>query len=175
MNRGIWAAAGLVVLSLAGCGSASTTRVTVTSGSGATSSTQTTVATPPATTSSTNGSPPPLHLTTFRSPSGNIGCGIVAGLARCDIQHRSWSPGPRPASCPHIVDYGQGLEVAGAGVGRLVCAGDTVMVPSAPKLPYGRSTSVGSFRCASSTSGITCRNADSGHGFFLSIQSYRAF
>jgi hypothetical protein len=116
-----------------------------------------------------------LHVGTFRSPSGNIGCTIVAELARCDIQHRSWSPGPRPATCPHIVDYGQGLEVGVAGAGRLVCAGDTAMVPTAPKLAYGRSTAVGPYRCVSYTSGMNCRNNSTGHGFFVSIQSFRVF
>ena len=100
---------------------------------------------------------------------------IIAGFARCDIQHRSWSPGPRPSTCPHIVDYGQGLDVGGAGVGRLVCAGDTVMVPTAPKLAYGRSTAVGGFRCVSYRTGMNCVDNTTGHGFFVSIQSYRVF
>jgi hypothetical protein len=71
-----------------------------------------------------------LHLATFKSPSGNIGCMIVAGTARCDIRHRNWSPPPRPASCPHVVDYSQGLTVGASGPGRLVRAGDTALIQS---------------------------------------------
>jgi hypothetical protein len=36
-------------------------------------------------------------------------------------------------------------------------------------------TIVGSFRCTSATSGTTCTNTGPGHGFCISIQSYRAF
>jgi hypothetical protein len=49
------------------------------------------------------------------------------------------------------------------------------MVPTAPKLAYGRSTAVGPYRCVSYTSGMNCRNNSTGHGFFVSIQSFRVF
>ena len=32
------------------------------------------------------------HYTQFESPSRNIGCVLLDGLARCDIMVRSWSP-----------------------------------------------------------------------------------
>ena len=59
--------------------------------------------------------------------------------------------------------------------GNLVCAGDTAMDPAAPTLAYGTATVVGSFECGSRTIGMTCTNLQSGHGFFISIQSYRTF
>jgi hypothetical protein len=65
--------------------------------------------------------------------------------------------------------------VVGTGPGHLVCAGDTAIIPSARKLAYGTASDVGSFRCVSATSGMTCTNNASGHGFFISIQSYRVF
>jgi hypothetical protein len=116
-----------------------------------------------------------VHVATFRSPSGNIGCMIIAGTARCDIKHRTWSPGARPKSCPTIVDYGQGLIVTKAGTGRLVCAGDTTLDPSAKAVPYGTATVVGGFRCSSASIGVTCARTSTGHGFFISIGSYRTF
>ena len=58
---------------------------------------------------------PVAHLGSFRSPSGNIGCVLVGGTARCDIERRSWRPPPRPAACPDIVDFGQGLEISRHG------------------------------------------------------------
>ncbi|MGZ4173239.1 MAG: DUF6636 domain-containing protein [Solirubrobacteraceae bacterium] len=98
---------------------------------------------------------------------------IIAGTARCDIRHHSWSLPPRPATCPNVVDFGQGLIVESSGAGRLVCAGDTTFDPSAQILPYGTETDIGRFRCTSATSGMTCLNTSTGHGFFLSAQSYR--
>ena len=100
---------------------------------------------------------------------------IIAGTARCDLRNRSWSPPARPSSCPKIVDFGQGLIVTGSGPGHLVCAGDTTLDPSAKIVRYNTDTVVGSFRCQSRTSGMTCTNTSSGHGFFISFQSYRAF
>jgi hypothetical protein len=100
---------------------------------------------------------------------------IIAGTARCDIRHRTWSPPPRPASCPNVVDYGQGVIVGRSGQGKLVCAGDTALDPSAQGLPYGTDSVVGRFRCQSRTAGVTCTNGDTGHGFFISIGSYRVF
>ena len=47
----------------------------------------------------------------FRSPSGNISCYIVADGVRCDIVRRDWEPPPKPASCEF--DYGHGLMSAG--------------------------------------------------------------
>jgi len=100
---------------------------------------------------------------------------IIAGTARCDIQHRSWSLPPRPHSCPKIVDFGQGLIIVGSGNARLVCAGDTVFDPKAKVLPYGTDTVVAAFRCQSRSPGITCTNTATGHSFFISSQSYRIF
>jgi hypothetical protein len=113
------------------------------------------------------------HLSIFRSPTGNIGCELVAGFARCDIANRSWTPPPRPASCP--LDYGQGLEVGKSGPGHLVCAGDTALSPQAAPLAYSSSSVVGPIVCVSAPTGMTCTNRSTGHGFFLAAQSYRTF
>jgi hypothetical protein len=67
------------------------------------------------------------ELTGFRPPSGNIGCYIEPGYVRCDIRDRAWSPPPRPADCPDMADYGQGIALR-AGVGAsFVCAGDAAL------------------------------------------------
>jgi hypothetical protein len=178
------AVAGLA-LTVLGCGSSGTKTVTVTTS--VTSSTQAVATASPATStaapvssspsSTTTPSPPApiVHVATFKSPSGNIGCMIIDGTARCDIRQRTWSPPPRPASCPNVVDFGQGLTVAGSGLGRLVCAGDTTLDPAAQVLPYGTDTVAGGFRCASATSGMTCTSTHTGHGFFIAVQGYRVF
>jgi hypothetical protein len=115
-----------------------------------------------------------VHLETFRSPSGNIGCGLYEGGARCDIRKRDWSPPPRPAKCPEQVDYGQGIEVTHRGEATFVCAGDTALDPSSSALSYGTASEVGGAECISRKNGVTCVN-QSGHGFFLSVQSYQVF
>jgi len=177
----------VVAVLLAGCGSSGTKTVTVISSSststhsgpvistiGSTSATTTTSSSASATTSS----PAPVqvvHLATFQSPSGNIGCVIIAGTARCDLKQRSWSPPPRPKSCPDIVDFGQGLIVLASGPGRLVCAGDTALDPSAQTLAYNTDTVVGGFRCESRTTGMLCTNTGDGHGFFIARETYRTF
>ncbi|HKZ15076.1 MAG TPA: DUF6636 domain-containing protein [Solirubrobacterales bacterium] len=115
-----------------------------------------------------------VHLKTFRSPSGNIGCALYEGGARCDIRKRDWSPPPRPAQCPEQVDYGQGIEVAHRGEAGFVCAGDTALDPSASALSYGTASQVGGAECISRKNGVTCVN-QAGHGFFLSVQSYQVF
>jgi hypothetical protein len=115
------------------------------------------------------------HYVFFDSPSRNIGCVIIDGTARCDIVARSWSLPPRPKSCPKIVDFGQGLIVSVSGAARLVCAGDTARDPHAPILAYGQADASGSLRCTSAITGMTCRSARSGHGFFLARQRYTLF
>ena len=114
-----------------------------------------------------------VHLHQFRTPSGNIGCVLYEGGARCDIRKRDWGPGPRPASCPEEVDYGQGLQV-GVGQAGFVCAGDTALEPGLASLAYGTASRVGGSECISRSDGVTCVNG-AGHGFFVSVQSYQIF
>ena len=111
----------------------------------------------------------------FATPSRNIGCVLVDGTARCDIRRRTWSPPPRPRSCPPEVDYGQGIVVATAGRAMFVCAGDTALIPRAPILDYGRIDLYDGFYCSSERGGVTCRSAHSGHGFAISRTAYRLF
>jgi hypothetical protein len=169
---------------LAGCGSSQTKTVTATAT--ATSSTPTaplttlsssaTSSSPGTTTTTTTAAPPnTVHVATFKSPSGNIGCMIIAGTARCDIKQRSWSPPPAPKSCPPIVNYGQGMIVTASGPGHLVCAGDTTLDPTAQAVPYGTDTVIDTFLCESRSNGMTCTNTTTGHGFFIAIQGYRGF
>lgn len=115
-----------------------------------------------------------IHLQTFHTPSGNIGCAMVEGGARCDIRKRDWAPLPRPAECPKEVGYGQGLAVSRGGQASFVCAGDTTLDPGASALAYGTASRVGASECISRTDGVTCVN-QSGHGFFISVQSYQVF
>jgi hypothetical protein len=157
-------------LALASCGGGGDTTIVKSIVSEPTTSTATTT-----TTSSSTTVPAHLaHYRSFQSASGDIGCAASGGTVRCDIQKRSWNPPPRPASCPDEVDFGQGIEV-GSGRAQFVCAGDTTLNPSAPKLPPGRATSSGDIDCTAIANLITCTNQVTGHGFAMSGASYKLF
>ncbi|MDT5095779.1 MAG: hypothetical protein QOH60_5142 [Mycobacterium sp.] len=112
------------------------------------------------------------ELTAFRSPSGNIGCYIEPNYVRCDIRDRAWSPPPRPADCPGMTDYGQGIALkAGAGA-SFVCAGDTALNDGLA-LGYGEKITAGSIECTSQTSGMNCWDFQYGHEFALSREGYQ--
>jgi hypothetical protein len=180
--------AALLVLAalVAGCGGGSTTTIerTVTEkvevpakGEGGSGGQENTAATEAETKKAEEEAAQPkriLHLKTFRTPSGNIGCAMYEGGARCDIRKRDWKPLPRPAACSKEVGYGQGLEIPAGGEAGFVCAGDTALDPTASSLTYGTASRVGGSECISRTDGITCVNR-AGHGFFISVQSYQVF
>ena len=109
----------------------------------------------------------------FTSPSGNIGCMLDDDFVRCDIAERNWAPPPRPADCPDVTGYGQGIELQSTGSPRFVCAGDTAL-GGGPALPYGQSRSRGDISCSSEPSGMRCVNTD-GRGFTLSREDYSVF
>jgi hypothetical protein len=109
----------------------------------------------------------------FQTPSGNIGCYLDPNGVRCDIRFHDWTSPPRPSWCD--VDYGYGLQVGKKHRATFICAGDTAIDRTSPVLAYDHHRSAGRFTCWSRTAGITCRNRNNGHGFFLSRQSYRRF
>jgi uncharacterized protein DUF6636 len=112
-------------------------------------------------------------LQQFGSPTGNIGCALDEGYARCDIRERAWEPSPRPSDCD--LDWGSALEVSDQGAGFL-CHGDTTLPSDGTQvLGYGDALQVGGFRCSSEKDGMTCQNVDTGSGFFLARESYRIF
>lgn len=112
-------------------------------------------------------------FTFFKTPSGNIGCAISGGGVRCDIRHHSWPTPQKPADCD--VDYGGGVQVGKHERASFVCAGDTVLTPTAQTLAFGERIEVKRFRCASKRKGLRCVNRRNEHGFFLSAQDVRLF
>ena len=119
----------------------------------------------------------PLKFVAFRTPSGNIGCAYAhfsgeAPYLRCDIRS-GLKPRPRP-SRPCDGEYGDSLSMAGTGRAHPICHGDTTFDPAARVVRYGTSIRLAPFACTSRVTGLTCTNA-SGHGWFLSRESYRLF
>ena len=163
-------AAALAALLIAGCGGDDTKTVTETEtqaqgASTAESPTASAAAAVPA------GNQGPHY---FETPSHNIGCYLDSRSVRCDIRERDWSPPPKPQYCIKAgVDWGQGVAV-GAHRATVVCAGDTTL-GGPGLLGYGHSARRGAIYCLSREAGITCRNADTAHGFFLSRARYRLF
>lgn len=111
----------------------------------------------------------------FQSPSGNIHCLLVTEeplpWVRCDLREAVVSYKSDPA-CG--LDYGKAFFVGRKGQGQVVCAGDTVIDPTAVKLPYGKSTVFYDISCSSDRSGMTCRNGQ-GHGFTISRARQQVF
>jgi hypothetical protein len=167
-------AAVLIALVIAGCGSdTKTVTETKTKAQTETAAASNSVAPPKASAAAAvpSGNQGPHY---FETPSHNIGCYMDSHSVRCDIRERDWSPPPKPQYCIKAgVDWGQGVAVA-AHRASIVCAGDTTL-GGPGLLGYGHSARRGSVYCISRTAGITCRNADTSHGFFLSRASYRLF
>jgi hypothetical protein len=121
--------------------------------------------------------PASASLRAFHMPSRNIWCIASVHEAgqpdalRCDIQRYSYARPRHPKDC-HLA-WGDSFGLDRRGRAYLVCHGDTTAVPGMV-LRYGRSITIGAFRCASRTTGLTCTNA-SHHGFSLSRQRYRLF
>jgi hypothetical protein len=164
-------ALGLTAVLVAGCGGSDEEKtVTETRTEIQTSDTTATDATQSVATTQTvaQGNHGPRY---FQTPSRNIGCYLDSSQVRCDIRERSWSPPPKPASCE--LDWGQGI-VVGETDAEFVCAGDTALGGKAT-LGYGQSAQRGPYLCESAQNGLTCTNTASGHGFFLSKESYRSF
>ena len=108
----------------------------------------------------------------FASPSGNIGCYMTVSGVRCDVVQHSYVPPKKPATCAFA--WGLSLQVTKAGKGSFRCVSDTV-AGSKRILAYGRSITIGEFRCVSRTTGMTCVDTRTGHGFELSKVAYRLF
>lgn len=115
-------------------------------------------------------------LTSFRTPSGNIGCVYSSGYGspaslRCDIRSRIRPRPHKPPGCD--LDWGDSYEMNATGRVGLTCHGDTAILPSSRVLRYGSRWTHGGFACVSRAKGLRCRNR-AGHGFFLSRRhSYR--
>jgi len=116
-------------------------------------------------------------ITTFRTPSGNIGCVYASGLPgaqtslRCDIRSLLKPKPAKPRNC-HL-DWGDSYELPKTGRTLVTCHGDTTLDPHAPVLAYGKTWRRNGFTCVSKSAGLRCSNRG-GHGFFMSrAHSYR--
>jgi hypothetical protein len=113
------------------------------------------------------------------TPSGNIRC-FVTRVLHCDIKQANYRP-QLQARCiapPNSLDW-HGWDLPPAGKARVTCAGGILYDPvhtrlPTRRLPYGQTWRHGPYTCTSRVTGLTCTNR-TGHGLFISRESWRAF
>ena len=117
----------------------------------------------------------------FKSPSGNINCYLFSaqgGFADCIVIKATWRNAPsKPKSCdldwvPTEVALGKTHVSVGGCRGdvgpRCYKGGDRCSV-----LAYGHSITIGTIRCSSAVSGLTCRRTTGRRpGFRLARESF---
>jgi hypothetical protein len=107
---------------------------------------------------------------TFHSPSGNITCALSSSAAQCTLDQHWPLTAKQERSCEPAALEGADLQ---AGLpARFLCATDVLVPGRSAALSYGRSVSHGRFTCTSATTGMTCRDRESGHGFTISREGY---
>ncbi|OFE14766.1 hypothetical protein BA895_08780 [Humibacillus sp. DSM 29435] len=117
--------------------------------------------------------------TSVVSPSDNIFCGVVdnGAAVACEVG-TGRAPAPKATPCPGgggATDVGR-VELTAAGA-RPICNSDTIRVPGAPKLAYGKRWSPDgtSFSCLSEEAGMTCVDSKHQHGLFIARATYATF
>jgi hypothetical protein len=108
----------------------------------------------------------------FLSPSHNLGCALSKQYARCDASKWTWKLPPQPHSCEF--DWGGSVNVSGKDPGQLGCVSDSTL-GATQVLAYGTYAQLGKLRCTSQSTGVSCLNRSTGHGFFISRETYRVF
>lgn len=109
------------------------------------------------------------------SPTGNIWC-YLDGFVECTIQEDD-HPRAVPQDCGGVGDWTDNLfaitQSAGARGG---CRSDTPFSDGRPPgLEYGTTALTPGHACQSQTTGMTCWDRKTGHGFRLSRASYDLF
>jgi hypothetical protein len=126
----------------------------------------------------------PPKYGSFKTPSRNIVCGYSIdqhGKAsmECGIKSGLKPPPPR-IHCDAGDPSDKRIGLTETGRARpVLCAGDPgPLLPQieakAVVLRYGTKIRIAGITCSSAITGLTCKNR-SGHGFFMSRQSWRLF
>lgn len=114
----------------------------------------------------------------FQSPSGNIRCMLYTSVgadrphALCEITDHAWAPPAQSIwGCPLAPTANQFRLNEGEQPG-FACATQHMSPGDRPPLDFGQSRTVGALTCESEPSGMTCRDAGTGHYFRVSQESY---
>ena len=110
----------------------------------------------------------------FHTPSWGLDCGVDDRHVECLVNEpTAWKAPPYGKKCD--LDHARevGLVVGHAGRSFTACRSDAF--GSRRTLRYGQSLRVGDVRCSSQRTGLTCEDLASGHGFFVSRESFRGY
>jgi hypothetical protein len=108
----------------------------------------------------------------FTVPGSNIGCDLVSGGVRCDIQQRSWTPPAQPSSCN--ATWGNAIDMGATGVPAFACGGASAISSDAKVVPDGWDDKVGTITCQVRSFSVDCYSAH-GHGFIFSRTGYTLY
>jgi hypothetical protein len=111
----------------------------------------------------------------FKSRTGIIACDLFGagdrGSATCEIRQHTFQPKVLPGcetGWPSRFELEQGNSVS------VYCYRDTIFNEALPVLDYGTPLTVGAITCIiDRTSGVTCKDATTGHYFRASRDSYK--
>jgi hypothetical protein len=121
----------------------------------------------------------------FQTPARNIHCryekalGHIAASVRCDTDFPTrFTDDSTASTCRgwrHNLDFGEMFRVSRNGHGEAICAGDSAVVRSAPRLPVGVGRRFGAFHCrAPRRDAIRCTSPRH-HGFSLDPSDQSVF
>jgi hypothetical protein len=130
------------------------------------------------------GAPAKSSFGFFKTPSGKIFCqwstgGSPSALVECGVTTGLKPKLPKTGEgCKHLDYVGNRISLSVTGRAQPVpCAGDAGPFADpvhSTLLRYGKTFFAGEINCSEKTSGLTCKNRD-GHGFFMSLRSWRTF
>jgi hypothetical protein len=122
-------------------------------------------------------------LPAMKTPTGNISCFVTPApyaTLHCSLKQADYAHYMQTVKCGPPI----GLDWAGFGLGafrkaRVECSGGILYNPSTQKphyviVPYGHTWRAGPFGCHSQFDGLNC-SSHTGHGFFISRQTWRTW
>ena len=122
--------------------------------------------------------PADTDTTGFVTPTASIQCDIYGATSvTCFVHGHTWQAPPYdekgegPCDADHAVEVQLGDQ--GPGATRTTCRSDSLGAGSV--LGYGHTLRVGVVSCRSATTGVTCRNTRTGHGFEVNRSRFRGF
>ncbi len=125
------------------------------------------VAAPPQTSAPTA----PIQVWGFRSQTGNLACVLSTTGAACDIKDHQYAVPAVPPNCPGWFGDRIGMDVGAPAM--FSCHTTSFFDRGLPTQTYNAPLTAGPISCVlAEDTGVTCRDAASGHGFTLSKQAY---
>ncbi|MFT3889362.1 MAG: hypothetical protein QM713_14535 [Arachnia sp.] len=112
----------------------------------------------------------------WRAPSGNITCQFTADEVDCGAAE---SVMKEKTTVPRADGWCSGYALR-EGKPKMICGSELMLWDLADRFPaktleYGESVYIGNRVCAIKKAGLTCWNATTGHGFFLSRSRYASW